>query len=130
MEQGAQVVSPLGELVDIFLRRCSEKSTLDELQQLILGGYGRWGDAHALFDRIRSKTLNSIQAKNRLLEAQYAFEEICAKTLYNLTDTDAPFDPDSPYFVIPMALDLARALQISDDEIIQIVAPRELGTQS
>jgi hypothetical protein len=56
---------------------------------------------------------------------QYSFEDICAKTLFNLANTDAPFDSDSPYFVIPFALDLARAVGIEDEEVVQIVAPRK-----
>ena len=41
-------------------------------------------NAHALFDRIRQKTLVAERAGESDLAAQYLFEEICAKTLYNL----------------------------------------------
>ena len=34
---------------------------------------------------------------DQVLEAQYLFEEACAKALFNLSYPSAPFDPDSPY---------------------------------
>ncbi len=100
---------------------------MEELRQLLLDS-DRWGEAHALFNRIRHKTLDADRTKNHRLSIQYSFEEICAKTLFNLTVTDAPFDSDSPYFVIPLALELARTLRIEDEEVIRIVAPRRSET--
>jgi hypothetical protein len=128
MNQGGQILPSLQGLIDLFLDRCSEKSTLQELQQLLKND-DRWIEAHALFNRIRDKTLKVERRKDRLLAIQYSFEEICAKTLFNLSDTNAPFDPDSPYFVIPFAIHLARALQMKDEDVIEIVAPRGSGTQ-
>jgi hypothetical protein len=122
MNDGDQIQPYLQGLVDLFLARCMEKSTMKELQDL-LAHQDRWIEAHALFNRIRSKTLDAEKSNNGLLARQYLFEEICAKTIFNLTSTDAPFDADSPYFVIPIALDLARALRIKDEEVIRIVAP-------
>ena len=49
------------------------------------------------------------------------FEEAIAKTLHNLTRSDAPFDPDSPYWVLKNALALAKALKIEPAKIAQIV---------
>jgi hypothetical protein len=60
---------------------------------------------------------------NQMLEAQYQFEEFCAKTVYNLSGESAPFDADSPYWIVPSAFRLARMLQIDDQEILQIIAP-------
>ena len=122
------VVAAMLELANLFAKHTAERSTLDELQEM-LSEDAHWLRAHELFDRIRRKTLEAIKRKNHLLAAQYSFEEIYAKTLFNLRNRDAPFDPDSPYFVIPFALNLARAFQISDAEIIEIVAPRDSATQ-
>ena len=122
MTQGDEIQPYLQELVELFLAKCTEKSTMEELREL-LSNQGRWTEAHALFSRIRRKTLDADKRKNSLLASQYSFEEICAKTMFNLTDTDAPFDADSPFFVLPIALDLARALGIADKEVIRIVAP-------
>ena len=122
MNQSGQILSSLQGLLDLFLARCPEKSTLKELDQLWKDS-DRWIEAHTLFDRIRRKTLEADKSKNRLLAIQYSFEETCAKTLFNLTNTDAPFDADSPYFIVPFAIYLGRVLQIGDEEVIRIVAP-------
>lgn len=45
--------------------------------------------------------------------AQCAFEEICAKTLYNLSGEPAPFDADSPFWVIPLAINLGANLGLT-----------------
>jgi hypothetical protein len=124
MNRGGQIIPSILGLIDLFLRRCSEKATMEELKRLLLDS-DRWVEAHSLFDRIRRKTLEADRSKNRLLQVQYSFEEICAKTLFNLANTDAPFDSDSPYFVIPFALDLGRSVGIDDEEVIRIVAPRK-----
>jgi len=55
---------------------------------------------------------------DQLAVAQYAFEEICAKTLYNITHEPAPFDPDSPFWVLPRALKLGQMLGITDAGVI------------
>jgi hypothetical protein len=83
---------------------------------------GRWPKAHALFDKIRQKTLRVDRERNSALGRQYMFEEICAKTLYNLSGAPAPFDPDSPYWVVPNALALARAIGIGDGPVLRVVA--------
>ncbi|MEH2605565.1 hypothetical protein V1277_004942 [Bradyrhizobium sp. AZCC 1588] len=71
-------------------------------------------EAHALFSEIRRKTLAAAKRNDQLALAQYNFEEICAKTLYNLTREPAPFDPDTPFWVLPRALELGRMLGITD----------------
>jgi hypothetical protein len=122
MNEGDEIQRQLQGLVDLFLVRCAEKSTMKELKELLVN-QDRWIQAHSLFDRIRGKTNDAASRKNWALAIQYNFEEICAKTLFNLTDTDAPFDADSPFFVIPIALRFARSLGIQDEEVIRIVAP-------
>jgi hypothetical protein len=71
-------------------------------------------EAHALFSEIRLKTLAAEKRNDQLALAQYDFEEICAKTLYNMTHEPAPFDPDSPFWVLPLALELGQILGITD----------------
>jgi hypothetical protein len=66
--------------------------------------------------------LDAQRRKDYRADCQYLFEEACAKTLYNLTDTDAPFDDDSPYWIVPNALSLARRMSIDESEITKIVA--------
>jgi hypothetical protein len=107
------------EMVRIFLPRCDEQSTLLELDAMALDRE-RWKFAHALFVRIRDKNLRAIGTKDRLLQHQYGFEEICAKTLYNISghvkggEFPPRFDSDSPFWVIPIAVAFARALGVDD----------------
>jgi hypothetical protein len=107
------------EMVRFFLSRCAEQSTLLELETMASDGE-QWKFAHALFRRIRDKNLRAIKAKDHLLQHQYAFEEICAKTLYNISghvrgkEFPPPFDSDCPFWVIPIAVAFARALGVED----------------
>lgn len=122
------IVAAMIDLVDLFAGHCAERSTLDELQQM-LPHHPAWQKAHGLFDRIREKNLNAAKEENQLLVAQYNFEEVCAKTLYNIGYHPASFDAHSPYLVVPRAFELARCLRIDDLEIVQIISPRAPGTQ-
>ena len=108
-------------LIELFAQHCSDRTTLDELHRMI-DDRRSWPKAHDLFDRIRTKTLEAEELKDERANCQYLFEEVCAETLYNLTDTDAPFDSDSPYWIVPNALSLARRIGIQDSQISNIVA--------
>ncbi|WP_245482460.1 MULTISPECIES: hypothetical protein [unclassified Mesorhizobium] len=57
--------------------------------------------------------------------AQYMFEEVCAKALFNLTHSNAPFDADSPYWIVPNALALARVLGLDSMVVVRIVTPAD-----
>ncbi|MBK8545207.1 MAG: hypothetical protein IPL62_17745 [Caulobacteraceae bacterium] len=96
-----------------FEARCGDKDTLRKLIALA-NDRTRRKEAHALFSEIRQKTLAAHKREDELALAQYAFEEICAKTLYNLTHEPAPFDPDSPFWVLPLALQLGQRFGVTD----------------
>jgi hypothetical protein len=96
-----------------FEGRCEDKATLRKLIELA-NDMLRRKEAHTLFSEIRQKTLAADKRKDELALAQYAFEEICAKTLYNLTREPAPFDPDSPFWVLPLAVDLGLRFGVTD----------------
>jgi len=96
-----------------FEERCKDKETLRKLIALA-HDKSRRKQAHALFSEIRRKTLAAAQRNDQLALAQYNFEEICAKTLYNIAREPAPFDPDSPFWVLPLALELGQMLGIAD----------------
>lgn len=108
-------------LLELFAVRSPEPSTLHELIQL-LPQTDRWKVAHSVFGRIRKKTLEVSKQGNHVLETQYLFEEVCAKTIYNLSGEPAPFDSDSPYWIIPNALALARLLEIPDRDVVDLIA--------
>jgi hypothetical protein len=96
-----------------FEGRCEDKETLRKLITLA-NDRSRRKEAHALFSEIRQKTLAAEKRNDQLALAQYNFEEICAKTLYNMTHEPAPFDPDSPFWVLPLALELGQMLGVTD----------------
>ena len=85
----------------------------------------RWSEAHDVFDRIRDRNLAAIARKDRASECQYCFEEACLKSLFNETDTGAPFDSSSPHWIIKTALVLARTLGMPDTSVVEVVSPRE-----
>jgi hypothetical protein len=96
-----------------FEERCEDKETLRKLITLA-NDRSRRKEAHALFSKIRQKTLAAEKRNDQLALAQYHFEEICAKTLYNMANEPAPFDPDAPFWVLPLALKLGQMLGITD----------------
>src|SRR5262249_21880442 len=106
MNPGGRMVEDMKRLGSLFAPLCAECGTMDELGRM-LEDKKRSTRAHDLFDRIRTKTLAAIKDRNRSLECQYYFEEVCAQALYNLTGMEMPFDEDSPYWIIPNAFQLA-----------------------
>lgn len=111
----------MAKLIELFAPHCSDKSTLKELKSMI-HDEDSWKEAHALFSQIRRKRLPAEDQARHLECCQYAFEEICAKTLFNFTNTDMPFDADSPYWIVPHALVFARALGVRESSVVEIVA--------
>jgi hypothetical protein len=121
MNRGGRIVTDVEKLIELFVERCKDRGTLDELAA-VAADRSRWSKAKKLFDRIRQKALVAKRAADRTLAAQYLFEEVCAKTLYNLSGSPAPFDADSPYWIVPNALALARRVGIDDGEVLRVVA--------
>lgn len=125
------VAESIQEMVRYFIPLCADQSTLRELDEMASDDQ-EWRYAHALFSRIRDKTIRADQASDRRLQHQYTFEEFCAKTLYNLSDHvkggefPFPFDDDAPFWVIPWAVEFARALGITDTcSISSLLGPRD-----
>ena len=114
------MLKAIGLLVDLFLISSTDRETLSKLRHM-LDHEEEWIQAHDLFDRIRRKTLMARRADDQDAECQYCFEEICAKSLYNLSERDYPFDEDSPYWIVPNALSLGRARGLPDKLIIDII---------
>jgi hypothetical protein len=113
------LIDQIEALIKVFKPLCGDTETLVELEAL-LHQEKDWPKAHYLSTRIRAKTLKAIDSDNRRAEAQYYFEEICAQTIYNLSQTKMSFASDTPYWVIPMALKFARALELDPRKIIDI----------
>jgi hypothetical protein len=101
------------EMLTVFESACEDGDTLRRLSQMA-SNRGKWRDGHALFQEVRRKTLNAEKRKDELALAQHAFEDICAKTLYNLSHSPAPFDADSAFWVLPLGVDLGRRLGFTE----------------
>ena len=84
MSSEASVAHAIGEMVDYFLPHCTHTKTLTELKTMA-SDRTHWRRGHDLFDRIRNKTLKADRRGDVRLRYQYSFEEICAKTLFNLS---------------------------------------------
>jgi len=121
MNQRANIILAIRGLCELFASRSEDRTTLDEIVRMS-SDRARWKAAHDLFQRIRAKNLKMSKRNDARMEAQYGFEEVCAKTLYNLSGESAPFDPDSPYWIIPNAFTFARRVGIDDSEVIRIIA--------
>ena len=101
------------ELLEYFLPQCEDRLTMQEVKDMA-SDWRKWSDGHKLFDRIRTKTLLVERNIDQLIVCQYLFEEICAKTLYNLSNPRDPFDADSPFWILPIALQFAKAMGIEE----------------
>jgi hypothetical protein len=120
MNYGGDIIRVIRELCAFFAERCEDRATLDDLAQAA-SDRSKWPKGRHLFELARNKTIKKARGDARL-ECQFRFEEICGKTLYNLSGQPAPFDADSPFWVVPNALKLARQLGIEEREITRIVA--------
>ncbi len=113
MSYNKSVAAAISEMVVFFIPHCGDVATLLEIK-VMAEDPTKWKKAHDLFDRIRIKTRTAVERNDSTLQHEYKFEEICAKTLYNLSNYPAPFDADTPFWVIPIAVKFAHAIGVSD----------------
>lgn len=106
------------QLVRLIDSAASDRATLAELLVMI-DDRSRYHMAKDLFHRIREKTLQAERTRDKRLEAQYLFEEICAKVLYNMSGGN--FDRGSSYWVVPSALRVAQHFGIAPLRVVAIV---------
>src|SRR6218665_2647578 len=121
MIQGGAIVADIERLLELFAERCDDRDTFDELLAL-LHKPERWKLAHGLFQKIRKKFLAAEKANKEVAQAQYMFEEVCAKTIYNLSGESAPFDADSPYWIVPNAIALGRTIGLEESKVLAAVS--------
>lgn len=120
MNYRGAITEDISRLLDLFSSHCTERETLDWLRSAATDR-AKWHRAHGVLNQIRSKSLKAERTRKANLAAQYLFEEICAKTLYNLSGASAPFDSDSPYWVLPNAIAFARCVGIAEAEVLACV---------
>ena len=122
------MIEDIFKLLVLFQGIVPDKQSNQDLMALVQNT-DQWGNAHDLFDSIRTKTLKAEKKKDRLQSLQYLFEEACAKSIYNTYcysyEEDGQFDPDSPHWIIKNALNLAYELGLETDKVLNIVAPNK-----
>ncbi len=112
-------IDQLDKLLAFFQPHCRNVETLEELRGL-LRQESEWGKAHYLAARIRTKALAAGKTGDLAGEIQFSFEETCAKALHNMSASKKPFEPDTPYWILPLALNLAKVLQLDPQRIVDI----------
>ena len=115
------IVEEMLLLLDLFEPLVPDKESNRLVHKFCMEKH-RWEKAHGLHTTIRDRTSRAEKNGNRVQQAQYLFEESIAKTLYNLTRSSAPFDPDSPYWVIKNALSLSKELEVPLQDVVDIVS--------
>ena len=120
MNYGGAITKDMGCLLDLFAPHCEDRETIDWLRSAV-ADRGKSQKAHGVFNHIRGKSLKAGRSRNSVAMAQYLFEEICAKTLYNLGSASAPFDADSPYWIVPNAMAFARHLGVKEQEVLSCI---------
>lgn len=120
MNYRGAITKDMERLLELLAAHCTDRETIDWLLAAV-ADRSKWHQAHGVFGQIRSKTVKSERLGRGKERAQYLFEEICAKTLHNLSRAGAPFDPDSPYWVVPNAVAFGRYVGLSEAEILACV---------
>ncbi len=121
MHQGGKILTDMENLILLFIKTSTDPLPLQELLEMVREP-NRWPDAHEHHSKIRNRTVNAEKREDSVATVQCLFEEICAKSIYNLSYEPAPFDSDSPYWIIPNAIAYANLLGLRRDEIIDIIA--------
>jgi hypothetical protein len=120
MNYRGAITKDMARLLELFSSRCTDRETIDWLKRAA-ADRAEWHDAREVFNHVRSKLLKAERTGNAIGASQYRFEEVCAKTLYNLSGASAPFDPDSPYWIVPNAVAFARRVQLPEAEVLACV---------
>jgi hypothetical protein len=113
------LIDQMEQLFALFLPHCRDTDTMKELRAMSHEPQD-WIKAHYLSTRIRAKAINAVKKGDLKGEMQFSFEETCAKTLHNLSDSKKPFELDTPYWIIPLALKLAKVLAIDEHKVLEI----------
>ncbi len=113
------LIDQVEHLLALFQPACRDTETMVELRAL-LPDEKEWIKAHYLSARMRTKAISAVKQGDLKAEIQFSFEETCDKTLHNLSDSKKPFDADTPYWILPLALKLARVLDIDERKILDI----------
>jgi hypothetical protein len=121
MNCGGAVTTDIRRLLELFRPHCVDHESVDTLL-VIIRDPAAWRAGYGLFQAIRKKTLVAERSGDKTTLTQCLFEEICAKTLYNLSGEPAPFDADSPYWVVPNAIAFGRLAGIPESVVLACIS--------
>ena len=105
-------------LLDVFGPRIPDPESHGWVRELV-AVRSHWCRGHQVFDDLRDRNLRASKAKNVVHELQYCFEEVCVQVVYNESHPDDPFDSTSPFWIAPLAFQLARALGVPFGEVVE-----------
>lgn len=118
------MVQAIRKLCEVFSTSCEDSGSMHKIIELCnaleAGDWKRSQDAKPLFNEIRDKTLVAERAGNDSATIQCSFEESCAKSLFNLGHSQGGFDSDSPFYIVPFALNLGKDLGHSVDAVLRL----------
>jgi hypothetical protein len=107
-------------LLTLFDDCSPDKETHAWVKDLVANEW-KWPEAHDLFSIIRKRALSS--KDKRTACSQYAFEELCLKTVFNETDTEMPFDTNSSFWLAGSAIQYARRVGVPLESVVAVLAP-------
>ena len=81
-----------------------------------------WGVGRIVFAELRRRSTDPSAPPDRVRAAQHELEECCAQALYNATQPSDPFDLSASYYVVPLALAYASALELPAADVLSTVA--------
>lgn len=113
MQHKLKVASAIEAVLLRFDHLCDDPITMKALID-IASTPARWAEAKVIFNGIRAKTLEAERRRDHRAISQYVFEEVCAKSIYNLSMPSAPFDADSADHILPNAEAFGRLVGVSD----------------
>lgn len=95
-----------------------DDSKLHSSSAAIIADRAKWNQAHGQFTQVRQRMLK-IEKKGIDRRAGYhlSFLEEALKTVFNESRSNAPFDSISPFFVVPLALQLASEIGLPLSEV-------------
>lgn len=109
------------EILAAVVRRTGLSSPAIDFVERVASDPAAWPKGHDAFDAARDETLSfqhlretrTLSPREDLMERQLLLAELVAKVTYNATDTDAPFDRDSGWWVATCLRDVLD--EIGDD---------------
>lgn len=109
------------QLIDFLEDHVRDKSSMIEIKDCLEDREFGTERSRNIFDTVRAKTLKAEKLGQDDVIIQRAFEEACAKALFNFGRPSAAYDPDAQFWIVPYAFRLAQRKGLSESEIIDLV---------